>query len=238
MSARLLKAGPQLGLAFAPFTIPAKAAPGESAPAIEPEAPLILEESGEKRVEPETQAHAILDAAQTAAARLLSEAQTRVAQIEQEAYEKGLAEARARMNEEISDAVADLRSQFAHTLTELEPLYALITSRAERDLVKLSLAIARKVVHREVTTDPDIVLSLARVALERLHPRAVATVLLHPEDFEYVKARRQALTSNSTIEIVADKAVGRGGCVIQSEHGDIDARIEQQFASIERGFFE
>jgi flagellar biosynthesis/type III secretory pathway protein FliH len=212
MSARLLKAGPQLGLAFAPFTIPAKAAPGESAPAIEPEAPLILEESGEKRVEPETQAHAILDAAQTAAARLLSEAQTRVAQIEQEAYEKGLAEARARMNEEISDAVADLRSQFAHTLTELE--------------------------HREVTTDPDIVLSLARVALERLHPRAVATVLLHPEDFEYVKARRQALTSNSTIEIVADKAVGRGGCVIQSEHGDIDARIEQQFASIERGFFE
>lgn len=233
MSARLLKVGPQLGIAFAPFTIPS------SRESVEMGAGgLEIGEEGGAPQNIEQQAQSVLEAAQTEAARLLAEAQTRIPQIEQEACEKGLAAARAKISEEIAAAASDLREQLAHTLTELGPLYALIASRAERDLVRLALEIARKVVQREVNTDSDIVLSLARVALERLHPRAVATVLLHPDDFEYVQAHRQAMSSNNAIEIVADTAVGRGGCVIQSEHGDIDARIEQQFASIERGFFE
>lgn len=239
MSARLLKGGPREGLAFAPFTIPTQSGLGgggeADVPAVDSS---VVEEEEPSQQEIEQQVRTILEDAQNEAERLVAEAQARVADIEQEAYHKGLVEARAKVSEEVEVATSDLREQFIHTLTELQSLYPLIASRAERDLVKLALEIARKVVHREVTTDSDIVLSLARVALERLHPRAVATVLLHPEDFEYVNARRQTLSSNNSIEIVADRAVGRGGCIIQSEHGDIDARIEQQFASIERGFFE
>lgn len=237
MSARLLKGGPQDGLAFAPFTIPAKTAVGGggAAEAFLAEDAVTAEGEGQPI---DAQARALLAAAQSEAERLVTEAQARVAILEQEAYQTGLTTARASLNEEVEAAASELREQLAHTLTELESLYSLIASRAERDLVKLALEIARKVVHREVTTDADIVLSLARVALERLHPRAVATVLLHPDDFEYVNTHRQALSNNNAIEITADKAVGRGGCIIQSEHGDIDARIEQQFASIERGFFE
>ena len=238
MSARLLKVGPQLAVAFAPFTIPSSRESVEAERARMGARGLEIVDEGGAPQNIEQQAQSVLAAAQTEAARLLAEAQTRTPQIEQEACEKGLAAARAKINEEIAAAVSDLREQLAHTLTELGPLYALIASRAERDLVRLALEIARKVVQREVNTDSDIVLSLARVALERLHPRAVATVLLHPDDFEYVQSHRQAMSSNNAIEIVADTAVGRGGCVIQSEHGDIDARIEQQFASIERGFFE
>lgn len=237
MSARLLKGGPQEGFAFAPFMIPVKTGVdgGGEAEAFPTESAVTVEGADQPVDE---QARALLTAAEAEAERLVTEAQARVATLEQEAYQTGLAAARANMNKEVEAAAGELREQLARTLTELESLYSLIASRAERDLVKLALEIARKVVHREVTTDSDIVLSLARVALERLHPRAVATVLLHPDDFEYVKARRQAVSSNNTIEITADKAVGRGGCIIQSEHGDIDARIEQQFASIERGFFE
>lgn len=237
MSARLLKGGPQDGLAFAPFMIPVKtgADGGGEAGAVASE-DAITEEGTRQPVD--AQAHALLAAAAHEAERLVTAAQARVATLEQEAYQTGLAAARANMNEEVEAAASELREQLVRTLTELESLYPLIASRAERDLVKLALEIARKVVHREVTTDADIVLSLARVALERLHPRAVATVLLHPDDFAHVSAQRQALSNNNAIEITADKAVGRGGCIIQSEHGDIDARIEQQFASIERGFFE
>lgn len=235
MSARLLKGGPPSGAAFAPFTIPTRQdvgesmAEGEATPSAENRTPA---------QEAEEQARALLEVTQNEADRMLAEAQARVAQIEQAARAQGLAEARAQMDEEVAAAASDLREQFTRTLNELQSLYSSIAARAERDLVRLALEIARKVVHREVTTDSDIVLTLARVALERLHPRAVATVLLHPDDFEYVKAHRQNLSSNSALEIVADTAVGRGGCVIQSEHGDIDARIERQFASIERGFFE
>ncbi len=240
MSARLFKAGPAFGVAFAPFTIPSKSEPvieefwndAGGASAAEARAPQINVKEAEERV------CWLLETAQSEADALLAQAQTQAAQIAREACETGLAEARANIAEEINAAVEDLREKLAHTLSELEPLYALIATRAERDLVKLALEVARKVVHREVATDPDIVLTLARVALERLHPRAVAKVRLHPEDLEYVTARRHQLSNTSALEFVADASVGRGGCMIQSEHGDIDARIEEQFASIERGFFQ
>lgn len=239
MSARLFKSGTQVGVAFAPFKIPNKSESliEEVHDDVATPAPEItaLRESHE---DVERHVRWLLDTAQSEADALMAQTQARVAQIESEAYEKGLAEARARVNEEMSSAVADLREKLTHTLSELESLYTLIATRAERDLVKLALEIARKVVHREVNSDPDIVLTMARVALERLHPRAIAKVLLHPEDFEYVKANRHKLSNTSALELIADGSVDRGGCIIQSEHGDIDARIEQQFAGIERGFFQ
>lgn len=240
MSARLFKSGTQAGVAFVPFAIPNKSEllieeVQEESAAPDPEPVTTPQETQE---EIERRVRWLLDTAQSEADALMAQTQARVAQIENEAYEKGLAEARTKVNEEMSAAVADLREKLAHTLSELESLYTLIATRAERDLVKLALEIARKVVHREVTSDPDIVLTMARVALERLHPRAIAKVLLHPDDFEYVNANRHKLSNTSALELIADVSIGRGGCIIQSEHGDIDARIEQQFAGIERGFFQ
>ena len=244
MSARVFKGGPQVAVAFAPFTIPVKAEPvveeiiEEQSPEFEGELPPEPPEPQIDFAELERQAQEIIAIAQTQAQEMVATAHAQVAQIATEAYEKGLAEARAQVDEEVNAAVAELREKLTHTVSELEPLYALIAARAERDLVKLALEIARKVIHREVTSDFDIVLTLARVALERLHPRAIAKVLLHPDDLEYVKTHRHELSHSSALEFIADLSVGRGGCIIQSEHGDIDARIEQQFASIERGFFQ
>lgn len=235
MSARLLKGGTHISSAFAPFTIPTQAGTNFVA---ETEFPPALRPAHSSAEEAERRIHWLLETAQSEAESVIAQARTAAAQIEREAYEKGCAEAHAQMAEEVNRAVQDLRARLTQTLLQLEPLYAVIATRAEHDLVRLALEVARKVVHREVTTDADIVLTLARVALERLHPRAVAKVLLHPEDLEFVVAHRQQLNNNSTLEFVADPSVGRGGCIVQSEHGDIDARIEQQFTTIERGFFE
>ncbi len=235
MSARLLKGGTQISSAFAPFTIPTQAganfgAETEFSPALRP--------AHSSAQEAERRIHWLLETAQSEAESVIAQARTAAAQIQHEAYEKGYAEAQTKVAGEVNQAVHDLRARLTQTLLQLEPLYAVIATRAEHDLVRLALEVARKVVHHEVTTDADTVLTLARVALERLHPRALAKVLLHPEDLEFVLAQRQQLNNTSTLEFIADPSVGRGGCIVQSEHGDIDARIEQQFATIERGFFE
>jgi flagellar assembly protein FliH len=168
--------------------------------------------------------------------KMLADVRNRAAQIENEARDRGLAEGRARASAEIDTSVEPLREKFAQSLAELAGLRAIIAERTERDLVLLALEIARKVVHREVTIDADVVLTLARVALSRLHNNAVARVHLHPDDFNYVTSRKDQLESAVSVEIVEDRSVARGGCLIQTEMGDIDARIEQQFAEIERGF--
>lgn len=237
MSARLIKSEGQKELTLTPFTIPPQGyihnANGET----------VEDENSSHSVtqireEAEAAAQKLLLEAQQEAERLIATAQMQVDTIRQQAHEQGLQEARAQVDSEVNSAVEVLRAKLTNTLNELEQVYGLIAARAEQDLVQLSLAMARKIVHREVQTDPDIVLSLARVALSRLHPRAVATVRLHPDDYLYAHSHRELLSTSCTVEILADPEIGRGGCIVRSEHGDVDARIEQQFALIERGFFD
>jgi flagellar assembly protein FliH len=190
----------------------------------------------ESGVAPEDQALQIIQAARGEAEQLIAEAQARAAAIEEEAKARALAEVQANASAELNRAVGDLRQQFAESLEKLAAMRREIAARAERDLVRLAIEMAKKIVQREVTVDHEVALTLARVALERLHNRAVAKVRLNPDDYHYVSAHRERAGADSSIEIIEDRLVGRGGCLIATEMGDIDARIEQQFAEIERNF--
>jgi flagellar assembly protein FliH len=216
--------------ALACSTLPAVAVPETHAP--QDHHPAGLAHLGE----PAEMAHQIIEAARQEAEQVLAEARAVAAEIERESCERGLAEGQASAAAETSRAVEDLRQQLTQSLLEVARLRAEIAARAERDLVRLAIEIAKKIVHREVVVDHEIALTLARVALARLHNRAVARVCLHPEDYNYIQTHRERLGTDSSIEIVEDRAVGRGGCLVQTEMGDVDARIEQQFAEIERAF--
>jgi flagellar assembly protein FliH len=61
---------------------------------------------------------------------------------------------------------------------------------------------------------------------------------LHPDDFAYISAHKERLEAGHALELVEDRSIGRGGCLVHTEVGDVDTRIEQQFAEIERAFLE
>lgn len=178
----------------------------------------------------------LIEQAQAEAAHMLSEAAARVGEIERQARENAVAEVRAAVAAEAAAEAAALRGQLAETLAEVAELREQMASYAEHEIVQLAVEIAKKIVRREVTVDREIVISLARVALARLHNRALATVRLHPEDYQYLSAHRDKLGSGGTIKLIEDAAISRGGCLIETDFGDVDARIEQQFNEIERGF--
>jgi flagellar biosynthesis/type III secretory pathway protein FliH len=177
----------------------------------------------------------VLDDARAEAARIIAEAQEQAAEIERQAYEKGVEEGRLSLSAEISEAIEPMREKFAATLDELTNLRESIAVYSEQELVRLAIEIAKKVVHRQVALDSEIALTLARVTLGRLHNRAIAKVHLHPEDYAYVVMHRERLGGGGSVELIEDKSITRGGCLVETEMGDIDARIEQQFAEIERG---
>lgn len=135
---------------------------------------------------------------------------------------------------EVDRLTNDIRSQFQETLAELASLRTALAARSERELVRLAIEISKKIVHREVTTDKEVVVTLARMALSRLQNRTVARVHLHPDDFDHVNAHLERLEGKHSIELVNDPSVQTGGCLIETELGDVDARIEQQFSEIER----
>jgi flagellar assembly protein FliH len=258
MSVKLIKAGEaQTANAFAPPSLTRTNRPVQFAPnapsRTAPTGPLgsaqptaALTPPGRETANAETQpeplstaqraAEETLQAARVEAQRIVAEAQARAAEIERAARERGRAEAQAQAQVALDQAIADLRAQLTATLDELAQLRGELAARAEQDLVRLALAIAHKVVQREVKVDHEIALALARVALARVHSRAGAVVRLHPDDYAYVSAHRERLNSEAAIELVEDRNVGPGGCIVQSEIGEIDSRIEQQFAEIERDF--
>jgi flagellar assembly protein FliH len=242
MSARLIKQGDTASVSsFVPFSIPhtgiaaAAAVRPLSIPLTGYETPVSNRHATDKAKPSETAA-AIVEAARHEAEQIIVEANTRAEQIQREAQEKTVVQSRAMAAEQVEAAIAPLLEKFAQSIEEIEGLRTAISRRAERDMIRLSLEIARKIIHREVSVDHEIALTLAKVALSRLHSRAIARVRLHPDDALYVNSHLDRLESSGTVEVVADRSVGRGGCLVETEMGDLDARIEQQFAEIEREF--
>lgn len=166
----------------------------------------------------------------------LAEHQARLAALEREAFTKGYAQGeRAGLEAGGKRAEAMLR-RVAQTIEELGGLRQTLIQETERQMVQLALTLARRVVHREVTLDPELAAALAHVALERLGTTAPATIRLNPEDYTIV-AQDGARWGGATVTVVPDPSIARGGCLVESEFGSVDATIERQFDELSRALF-
>lgn len=179
----------------------------------------------------------ILQNAREEAEKIIAQAEENSAMIAQAAHEKAVQEVQANFEAEVTERVSEIRDQFAETIKQISSLAGEITARAEDDLVNLALQIAKKIVGREVTIDREIVLTLVKVSLGKLHNRSVAEVHLNPEDFVFVQSQREKLDFRGSLELVEDNSISLGGCLIHTETGDIDGRIESQFDEIAYGLF-
>jgi flagellar assembly protein FliH len=165
-----------------------------------------------------------------------------IAQIERAAYESGFSD-----GEKAGMAAAEQKFEavvrrYTESLLELGRVKPALYARAERDVVRLAVEVAKKIVHREITADREIIQTLVRVALTRVAEKTALTVHLNPADHSYVVAHRAALSENEDgggeLTLVSDKSVERGGCLVRTDCGEVDARIGEQFREVERAFFE
>jgi flagellar assembly protein FliH len=167
---------------------------------------------------------------------LLAEHRERLAALEREAFTKGYAQGeRAGLEAGGKRAEAMLR-RVAQTIEELGGLRQTLIQETEREMVQLALTLARRVVHREVTLDPELAAALAHVALERLGATTPATIRLNPEDYTVV-AQDSARWTGQTVTVVPDPSISRGGCLVDSAFGSVDATIERQFDELSRALF-
>jgi flagellar assembly protein FliH len=164
----------------------------------------------------------------------LSHHHTRLAELERDAFAKGFAQGERAGAEAASQRGEAMLRRLTQTIEELTTLRAQMIHQTERQMVQLALAVARRIVHREVSIDQDLLIAMARVALDRLGESAKVTVRLHPEEFEATAGARAAQWTTSAVEVVADARVGRGGCRVESEYGMMDAGVEGQIQEVAR----
>lgn len=156
--------------------------------------------------------------------------------IEREAYQRGFNEGKSVGKDQGASEVQPLVERLGRTLAEMSSLRSQIRRDAEKDLLKLSIAIARRVLHRELTIDPESIQGLIKVALEKLQSRDLCRVRVHPDQEAPIRASLDRFSSSTKVELIADPSLQSGDVLFETAHGDIDASIESQLREIERGF--
>lgn len=159
-------------------------------------------------------------------------------EIEREGFQKGFDSGERSGFKMAEQKIEAMLKRFSRSLEELALLRKHIVKETERDLVELSLEIARRLVHREIQIDEKIIVTLVRVALEKLNAAGKITILVNPLDQAVVEQQLDALVSErggSELIVKATPELNRGDCVIESDSGRIDARISEQFKEVENG---
>jgi flagellar assembly protein FliH len=124
--------------------------------------------------------------------------------------------------------------RFARSIEEIAALRPKLRREAESDMLRLSLAIARRVLRRELAMDPEAMHGLVLAALEKLQMQEISRVRVHPSQVAAITAcLRQA--SGTAIEVLGDPARQPGAALFETTHGNLDASIDSQLQEIERG---
>jgi len=156
--------------------------------------------------------------------------------IEQEAYQRGFAEGKSAGQQQAKAELQPVLDQLGKSLATLTSLRSRIRSEAEGDLLKLAISIARRVLHRELTLEPESIEGLIRVALEKLHSRELCRIRVHPDQESAIRNGLERFSNSQKVELVADSSMQCGDVIFETAHGNLDASIESQLREIERGF--
>ncbi len=170
-------------------------------------------------------------------AGLQEAAKKAVAEAYEKGFEAGKLEASITLQSEYDRKVGEVTENFPSVLREFAAEVARFSQDFDRAVVTLALAIARRIVAREIAEDEGAVLAKSREAIKKIIGVEKIKIHINPSDEEYMREHRNDLSAyaDSVKEIVieADGKVERGGCIIESELGNIDARVSTQFELIE-----
>jgi flagellar assembly protein FliH len=154
--------------------------------------------------------------------------------VEQEIYARAFAEGERSGLAAAQKETAALARKLATTLDDLMRVRNEMIRHTEKQMVQLALAIARRLVHREVSVDATLLVTMMRVALERVSDAARVTVRLNPADHQSVVAALAETPTGGQVTLTADPRVPRGGCKVETEYGDVDAGVDAQIQEIAR----
>ncbi|MDR1587808.1 MAG: flagellar assembly protein FliH [Treponema sp.] len=117
-----------------------------------------------------------------------------------------------------------------------------ILSEAEQEIIDLVLLISRKVIKVISENQRNVVISNVVQALRKVKGRGNIIIRVNMADLklstEHVKDFIQLVEGSKSLQVVEDSTVDPGGCVIETDFGEIDARISSQLAELETKILE
>jgi type III secretion protein L len=164
----------------------------------------------------------LVDAAEQRAKSIVQEAEAQRDRIVEAARDEGYSSGLAQWNQALAAAAASREN---------------LAASHESHLVRLAVRIAEKIIGEELKTHPETIVSIVRESLQSVRQERLLTIQVNPESLDEVRRRvtrlKEVVGADREIHVVADPAVSLGGCIVESELGVIDARLETQLKCLE-----
>ncbi len=159
----------------------------------------------------------------------------REARARQQGREEGLAQGRVEFEKKLGGEKQNLLQAIREFVQERDKYF----HRVESEVVSLTLAIARKILHREAQVDPLLLAGVVRVGLDNIAAGTHVRLKVHPDQ---VQAWQQFFSLQPDLkalpELMGDATLGPGRCILETELGSTDLTLETQLKEIEQGFFD
>ena len=122
--------------------------------------------------------------------------------------------------------------EFFSLLKDIKIQRESIFKESEQTVVKLAMALASKIICCVVEIKPEAVLDVAKDAIHHLVDKSRVVLRVNPKDYELIKTHQKDLLATidgiKNLEVEEDVRVKPGGCLIETDSGNVDARLENQ----------
>lgn len=187
--------------------------------------------------EAEAEAEEIRGSAQSQADKIIADAEQRATQIEQEAFERGRKEGEQQGIEEGKTEVKRVIDRFHVVLSKAIERRNEIIEESETQVITLVLAIAKKVIKVISENQKNVVINNILQSLQKLKAKSDVIVRVNLSDLDIATKHKEDILKMAervkSITIAEDASVDPGGCIIETDFGEIDARISSQLREIE-----
>jgi len=172
------------------------------------------------------------------AKEIVARARQEASQCRQEAkatLEQAVAEKEAERERGYHQGLQEGLAQLSEKILETELAREKILSDAEPQIIQMVMDIAEKVISREV--EKGAVVDVVKQAISQAVGKKI-TVRVNPLDVPFMREREKELLSvidqTQSVNIKEDEQIPPGGCVVETEMGAVDARLETQIVAIKK----
>lgn len=128
--------------------------------------------------------------------------------------------------------------RMAKSIEDIATVKQRYLAESEDQLVRLAVAVARRILYREIQVDTEALFGLIHAATQRAELRELNRILLNPKDHQALLPHLERLQLPPRVEILSDSGLERGALLLESTSGVLDASIQAQLDEVERGFID
>jgi flagellar assembly protein FliH len=154
----------------------------------------------------------------------------------QQARDRAFKEGEKAGRETAAAEIQPVMERMLRSISDIAGLRARIRRETETDIVTLTVAIARRVLRRELSVDPEAIHGVVKAALEKVQLKEICAIRAHPDHVAVIRSFFEKSGLGAGLEIAADATMPLGGVVMETKRGNLDASVETQLKEIERGF--